>query len=227
MRPRRYSLNIKGIPYRTVWVEFPDIEPLCKKIGAPASMKRRDGTPLYTLPVIFDPNTGATVAESGAIALYLDKAYPGTVALVPRGTEALHAAFQQAAWTVLGTTDMAAITVPRAMEVVRERSAAFYRETREKWWGKIEEMAPPGSAKRKRHWEAVGDAYHKIAGWLDAGAGEGEQRLFFLGEGREKVCFADLFVAGFLKWVLYGEDSEEWQDVLRWDGGRWGRFVDG
>lgn len=20
--------------------------------------------------------------------------------------------------------------------------------------------------------------------------------------------------------------SEEWQDVLRWDGGRWGRFVD-
>ena len=34
---RRFCLNIKNIPYKTVWVEFPDIENLCKKIGAEAT----------------------------------------------------------------------------------------------------------------------------------------------------------------------------------------------
>ncbi|TBU52346.1 hypothetical protein BD310DRAFT_998700 [Dichomitus squalens] len=58
----RFSLDIKGIPYKTVWVESPDIEPLCKKIGATAAEERRDGTPLYTLPFIHDPNTGAIVS---------------------------------------------------------------------------------------------------------------------------------------------------------------------
>ncbi|KAJ8699426.1 hypothetical protein PTI98_002541 [Pleurotus ostreatus] len=45
----RYALNIKGIPYQTVWVEYPDIEAVCKKIGASPTGEE---APHYTLPVI-------------------------------------------------------------------------------------------------------------------------------------------------------------------------------
>ena len=70
----RYVLNIKRIPYKTVWVEYPDIKPLCLKIGASPAESLPDGSPLYTLPVIYDPNTQTPVSDSAAIARYLDKA---------------------------------------------------------------------------------------------------------------------------------------------------------
>ena len=35
--PDRYCLNIKGIPYKTVWVEYPDIEGVLKKLGGGSS----------------------------------------------------------------------------------------------------------------------------------------------------------------------------------------------
>ena len=50
-------MNIKGLPYRTVWVEYPDIVAVLEKIGAPPAGKAPDGSPKYTLPAIYDPNT--------------------------------------------------------------------------------------------------------------------------------------------------------------------------
>jgi hypothetical protein len=77
----RYSLNYKGLSYRTEWIEFPDIEAHCKAIGASATSTNIDGSPFYTLPVIKDLSTGAVVSESAAIAKYLDDTYPSTPAL--------------------------------------------------------------------------------------------------------------------------------------------------
>ncbi|KAI0258200.1 hypothetical protein BC834DRAFT_912736 [Gloeopeniophorella convolvens] len=31
----RFALNYKGVPYKTGWIEFPDIAPLAQRIGAP------------------------------------------------------------------------------------------------------------------------------------------------------------------------------------------------
>ncbi|KAF9063082.1 hypothetical protein BDP27DRAFT_1335618 [Rhodocollybia butyracea] len=61
----RYSLNFKNVPYKTIWIEYPDIEPTMKKLGAQPTGLRQDGSPLYTLP------------------------------LIPRGTHALQAAFRR------------------------------------------------------------------------------------------------------------------------------------
>ncbi|TBU21116.1 hypothetical protein BD311DRAFT_812651 [Dichomitus squalens] len=65
---------LRGFPYKTVWVEYLDIELLCKKIGATAAEARRDST----LPVIHEPDAGAMVSHLTAIARYLDKTYPDT-----------------------------------------------------------------------------------------------------------------------------------------------------
>ena len=41
--------------------------------------------------------------------------------------------------------------------------------------------------------------------------------------GSDDLILADLHITGWLGWVrtLWGEDSEQWQKVLAWNGGRW------
>jgi Glutathione S-transferase, N-terminal domain len=92
----RYSLNYKKLPFRTEWVEYPDIASLYKKNGIPL-VKTRQGKSVTTLPLIKDDTSGTPVfvAESFEIAKYLDKTYPDpTSRLVP---EEANAAEKQAA----------------------------------------------------------------------------------------------------------------------------------
>ncbi|KAF8515792.1 hypothetical protein BU17DRAFT_93208 [Hysterangium stoloniferum] len=77
----RLVLNYKQIPYKTVWVSFPDIEDTLKNIGGkPTGFKPNKGgnAPLYTLPAILDESgdTPVVIADSLAIAEYLDAKYP-------------------------------------------------------------------------------------------------------------------------------------------------------
>ena len=65
----RFVLNYKGIPYRTVWVEYPDIARTCQELGVDPTSTKADGSPQYTLPMIYDPSTKIALAESAAIAL--------------------------------------------------------------------------------------------------------------------------------------------------------------
>ncbi|TBU40735.1 hypothetical protein BD309DRAFT_869686 [Dichomitus squalens] len=218
----RFSLNIKGLPYKTVWVEYPDIEPLCKTIGATAAEKRRDGTPLYTLPVIHDPNTGAVLSDSAAIARYLDKTYPDTPTLIPPHLDALTAAFEDAFWSVF-EPGYGYIICAAMYDVLREGSRPFFRQTRDKVLGKPGEIEP-GSEKRAQHWEKNRVGIHNIAKWLEM---DGKDKLFFAGNDAG-ITYADITVAGFFMWFkkCCGEDSQEWADIRAWDGGRWKRFME-
>ncbi|ETW81324.1 hypothetical protein HETIRDRAFT_426785 [Heterobasidion irregulare TC 32-1] len=67
----RFALNMKALPYKTVWVEYPDIAGIREKLGAGPSGTRAD-EPLYTMPVIQDLATGAVVVDSFKIVQYLD-----------------------------------------------------------------------------------------------------------------------------------------------------------
>ena len=94
----RFILNYKRLRYRTIWVEFPDVEPTLRALGAPPSARRPDGRSVYTLPVIVDP----TPAQAGAspvilsnattIAEYLETRYPAR-AVFPEGSRALQTLF--------------------------------------------------------------------------------------------------------------------------------------
>ena len=220
-----YTLNIKGISYKTVWVEFPDVEALCKKIGAAPTGTRRDGSPLYTLPAIHDPNTGKVVADSAAIVRYLDKTYPnkGPI-LVPPGTDALHSAFHDAFMnaTFGGKAHLAALAVPPASQILNPRSLEYIVREREPVLGKLDTLAPYGSEKRAEHWKELQKTMSKFASWL--GSEDGEERLLFM--GGSEICFADVTVAGTLKLIQTVLPAEEWKDLMTWDGGRWARFMD-
>lgn len=214
----RYSLNYKGIPYKTEWVEYPDIEDLCKKIGAPAIDKKADGRPHYTLPVIFDPSTGLAITDSFLIAQYLDKQYPDTPKLLPQGTEVLQHAFFAAM-----RPNMDAIwqfSLPKTNSLLNSKSEVYFRRTREKMFGKaLEDLFPEGEG-REVQWARLRDGYGVIDGWFRY-ATEGP---YVMGK---TVTFTDFVLAGYLVWMrtIFGEDSPEWTDIASWHGGRWGALV--
>ena len=218
----RFCLNIKGIPYRTVWVEYPDIVALSKQIGVGPTSTDPDGSPHYTLPAIYDPNTRTAVAESFAIARYLDRTFPSSgPTLIPKETDALHMAFVQAFRDAF-MNDAVQLVFLATCAQLNSRSEAYFRRTREAWLkAKLEDFAPAGSEKRATHWEGVQKGLHTVKEWLEA---DGTEKLHFMGD---KFSYADVFAASHLLWMklVLGPESEEWMDIMKWDGGFWARFM--
>ncbi|KAI0673789.1 hypothetical protein C8Q78DRAFT_968752 [Trametes maxima] len=219
----RFALNVKGLPYKTVWVEYPDIARTCQELGVGPTGKWPDtGLPMYTLPVIYDPSTKTAVAESLAIARYLDATYPDTPRLIPEGTEA----FQEATLFALGNSmgPIARLIMPSAYTRLNEASKAYFKDRRQAvlGGGDLEEWSPPGSAVRRQQWKEVEAAFGVIATWLDAG---GKGNKFFMGD---KITFADMMLAGRIFWMkrVLGDESEEWKKVETWHGGRWARLIE-
>ncbi|KAF9074565.1 hypothetical protein BDP27DRAFT_1287345 [Rhodocollybia butyracea] len=218
----RYCLNYKGLPYRTEWIHYPDIKPLCLKIGAAPTDFEDDGvTPLYTLPVIYDPTTKRTISESFDIAIYLDITYPNTPRVLPEGTHGLQNGFSK---LVMART-------PRSpwvrLEVVEKlppgKSQDYFRRTREATYGtKFEEWGPRGRENVKAWAEfqkglfLLSDHYTK--------AKEETGGNFLCGDS---PTFADFALASILQWCKagYGSESEEWKDIVTWQKGKWGDFV--
>ena len=214
----RYALNYKGIPIKTEWVELPDFEALYQNLGLVATSQKSDGTPRYTLPVIYDPNTSQTISESMAIARYLDKTYPDTPLLFPRGTHAFHAVFaEKGDWLYHSLFNVVCYATWSRMN---ERSQVVYRATREAVFGrKLEEVLT------HKDWEEAEKAFDVVDQWLRANLQEGEGRdELVMGD---TICFADIVIASALVWlkVTLGSDSKGWARIMSWNEGKWGRIV--
>ncbi|KAI0335813.1 hypothetical protein GY45DRAFT_1316546 [Cubamyces sp. BRFM 1775] len=216
----RYCLNFKGLPYKTIWVEYPDIEAVMRKVGILPVETKEDGSPYYTLPAIYDPKTKTGLAESAAIARYLDKTYPDTPRLIPEETDALHAAFNKAFLTTF-SPHLRKLTIPLVAKHLPPRSEVYFRKTREADWGvaHLDDIAPPGP-KRDEAWAGVKKGLGVIAGWLEA---DGTDKLFFT--GKDKIVYADITLAAYLIWARITLDQSYWTDLVTWHGGRWGRFM--
>lgn len=176
---------------------------------------------MYTVPAIVDPKTGAALAESATIARYLDATYPDTPRAFPEGTDAFHAALEDALMPTV-FQHIIPLIMPLIPNLLSPENAQYYRAARASQLGaKLDELSPPGSEVRKQQWAAFEAGMSKVAKWLDAGGKEGR---FFMGE---RISFADFVLgAGLLcmKKAL-GEDNEEWKAVAGWHGGRWARYV--
>jgi len=219
VRSNRYHsravLNYKGIPYRTEWVEYPDIAPLSKKLGINPTSQNEDGSPAYTLPAIHDPSTGTYIADSIVIAEYLEKTYPDTPSVFPNGTIGLQKAFGpsffkaiNAAWPFI---------LPYVSSKLNPRSDEYFRRTREIAYGKkLEDVVPTGNT-RTEEWKKLGKGLETIQSYLVSTDDKGP---YMLGD---TISWSDLLLFSFLYWfkIIWGEDSAEWKDVASWNGGRW------
>ncbi|KAE9402948.1 hypothetical protein BT96DRAFT_855270 [Gymnopus androsaceus JB14] len=214
----RYSLNYKGLPYKTVLIEYPDVEPTMKKINAPPTAKKADGSPLYTIPAIYDDSTGTAIADSILIAEYLDKTYPSTPRLIPQGTHALQGAFGDFFFSKM--MPLLTLTLPDVpLMLLNPRSAEYFEKARSADFGvpTLEAFRVPPEAKDAA-WDKVKDAL----GTLNALMKDGD--TWVMGDA---PSFADFVMGGLIGTVksLYGKESEEWKRIMSWHGGRWQRLM--
>ncbi|KAF9258305.1 hypothetical protein L218DRAFT_964567 [Marasmius fiardii PR-910] len=218
----RYALNYKSVPYTTIWVEYPEIAPTCKKIGAPPSATRPDGSPYYTVPFIYDPNTGKAISDSVKIIQYLENTYPGSPerSLIPPGTWALQLAFIDAIFSPSVLAPVFQFIIPGTVPVLHGVSAEYYSEARRANFGgrALSEVEPKGD-NRVLEWKKVEKGLGTIDSWIRT-----EEKFI----GGQRILFVDLAVASILRWIreLWGKDSREWKDVSSWNGGRWGNLVE-
>lgn len=213
----RYTLNYKGLAYKTEWVEYPDVEAVCKKLGALATEKKPDGRLHYTLPVIYDPSTKAVVADSAEIAKYLDQTYPNTPRLFPDGTLDYQAVFLDVVRPLI-SMPLLQILLSRICGSLNEPSAVYFRKTREEAFGKtLEEL------NTEEMWQKFEQALERLKGYYDAnGAGKD---LLLMGD---RVSFCDLQIASLFVWakVITGEDSQDWKRIIAFQNGKWVKFME-
>src|SRR6201996_3117345 len=141
----RFVLNYKKIPYKTCWLEFPDIKPTFEKLGIKHTLTDEKGRPYYTVPAITDSATSDTVhvSDTWNIAIYLEKKYPDPP-LFPPSSVGLQKFFKDGASELLAPNGVfVPFIMPGTYDLLNEPSRVFFKETREKWYGKrIEECLP-------------------------------------------------------------------------------------
>ncbi|KAI5995354.1 hypothetical protein EDC04DRAFT_2802275 [Pisolithus marmoratus] len=163
----RFVLGYKGLPFRVEWVEYPDIAPRMKAIGA--RQNKVDGREMYTLPVVSDPNTGALITDSWEIAAYLETTYPEKP-IFPNKSKGLIHALDTAFNNHRGAAS--AFPLLRAGEILNERSTEYFVTTMEAIFKqKISEFSPEGP-KRDEHWVAIERAMGTCKEWYDEEEGK-------------------------------------------------------
>lgn len=225
----RYSLNIKNLPFKTKWVEYPDIESTIKSLGGRPTGKKPDGSDLYTLPVIYDPNTSTLTVDSFDIALYLDKAYPsvgpqlmssGAAGAQPGDLAALNSAFTKAVQDA--TMAKFPLCIPLTGHKLNPPSNAYWWPTRQASFGMPMSDYYPKPEKLPGQWAELENGFSVVAKWY---VGGGEQ-LFVM--GGDTPSWGDVVIASWLYWIrwIYGPESAEWKGVEGWDNGRWKKLLD-
>ncbi|KAF9553231.1 hypothetical protein CPC08DRAFT_754347 [Agrocybe pediades] len=215
----RLCLNFKGIPYRTEWVEFADIQSHFKKLGIQPTRKVGEED-LYTVPAIFNTATGEYVSDTWRIAEYLEKQHPDTPTLFPNDTKGLQAAFTAAHIQTVPT--LVPYMVSQTPARLSQRSAEYFIKSRETEFKlkKFEEFMPTGE-KVDQDWKKIEESFEMLDKWFRE---TDEKGPFMLGN---KISWADVNMVSFLKWMKFvlGEGSKEWGWIKSWNGGRWGNLL--
>ncbi|TRM60994.1 hypothetical protein BD626DRAFT_549430 [Schizophyllum amplum] len=211
----RFILNFKRLRYRTVWVEFPDVERTLRAIGAPPSAVRPDGREVYTLPVIVDPTANPShpvvLSNTNTIAEYLETRYPAR-AVYPEGSRAMQTLFVHYIQEVF-SRPLLPIMIPISHERLPARSQAHFR-------GYAPSGSGSSSASREAAWAAVRTEFDFLAGVLDKNAGDGDA---VVAQGHE-VTYADFALCAVLVWIERVAPHDGWARVRMWNGGRWARL---
>lgn len=212
----RYVLNLKKLPYHTIYVDFEDVDRVIKAAGIPSSRLGSDGNPFHTVPSIVDNTTGQAkaVTDSYAIAEYLDAQYPNTPQAFPNGTQALQAVFYRFINEQIG--DLAAIFLPNVPNLLsKESSLEYYTRTRTAKWGKSLEEAVPKGEELEKIWKRLKALFNDLESWYAKSEG-----AFLVGDD---PSFGDFTLAGFLQAfkMIQGEESEDWKKIGAMNNGRW------
>ncbi|KAJ7123482.1 hypothetical protein C8R44DRAFT_620520 [Mycena epipterygia] len=219
----RFILNYKRLRYRTVWVEFPDVENTLRSIGAPPSSVRADGRPVYTLPVIIDPTRNPQapqiLSNTNNIAEYLEACYPARP-VFPEGSRALQTLFVHYIQEVFAKP-LLPIMVPITHGRLPERTQSHFHGASRAGTPMPSSSHPlPPGPQREHAWQLVKEQFDFLALILDKNVGDGDG---VVAQGHH-VSYADFALCSVLLWIEQMAPHDGWSRVREWNGGRWARL---
>ncbi len=177
-----------------------------------------DGSPLYTIPAIYDSATGVGIAESWRIAEYLDRTYPNTPPLFPNGTHVLQLSFRDLFYTrVLPLFKYTIADVPTNLNPI---SAVHFAEARSAEFGvpSLAHLRPSRPELKAEAWRKVIEGLGAIDSLMK------DDAIWVMGD---RPSFADFIIGSAVGTVktIYGEESLEWRQLTSCHNGRWGRLM--
>ncbi|KAK9368056.1 hypothetical protein V1509DRAFT_94235 [Lipomyces kononenkoae] len=189
----RLMLNYKRIPYRTVFLEFPDIEPKLKALGL---VPGESSGSQYTVPAIQHVPTNQYIMDSPAIAQFLESTYPDPP--VPLTSE-LGREIEAKARRVVGMTFRTSVT-PREVGILSPRSQEYFRRTREASLGhRLEDLLD--ADKEESIWNTLDDSIRTVGELMQTHKADGP---FVLGA---RPSYTDFFIAGSLQSARMVDES--------------------
>ncbi|PQE33487.1 glutathione s-transferase protein [Rutstroemia sp. NJR-2017a WRK4] len=240
----RLTLSFKRVPFKTTWVDIPDIANVRKSLNCPATRKFDDGSDFYTLPMLQDPASGRVVGDSFDIANYLEDTFPdsGGCLFPPDSTrtgldyESPHkdTPFYAPLTTNQGSKNEAyakfnvnvdatfsahvmlvAHYMPFNPNTAEATKALFVKRAHMNSW---DDFSVQGEA-REHLKTKFKEALTSLA------------QLFMVHETGpylegEQANYADLIVGGWLNMFSVTMPAEEWKDFRTWHGGVFARLHD-
>ncbi|KAF2170289.1 hypothetical protein M409DRAFT_64605 [Zasmidium cellare ATCC 36951] len=185
----RLVLNYKDIPYRTHWIEYPDLRPTFQSYGIPPNPNEVNPNAQYSSPAALLPD-GRYIMDSLLIAQEIEKLQPepslGLDTDFPKRTQAIVATIQK---------PLGPIMMPRVPELLlNPRSQKYFYETRAKRWGMpLQDLAKSEQAGEVA-WQGAEEGFSQLRELLKEN-GEGP---FIMGN---EPTFADFILAGFWRFV--------------------------
>ncbi|KAK9708830.1 hypothetical protein K7432_009408 [Basidiobolus ranarum] len=191
----RMTLGYKGIPFEVVPLTLIEVsEKIPKVLKSASNVLGLPSGVVNTVPVIHDPNTDTMVQDSWRIAQYLDETYPKKPILhnQPNIQLLLHDLIRK---------DLLYVAMPLiildAFSKFDQPSAKYFRETREKIFGKsLEEFAVKDAdgqkailSKLRQNLVPFREAIKRSGGYLS---------------DKVNVSHVDFFLAGMMTMVNYG-----------------------
>ncbi|KAI1332465.1 hypothetical protein F5Y16DRAFT_357863 [Xylariaceae sp. FL0255] len=209
----RYALNYKGLDHRTKFVDFPDLQGTRERLGVKTIAKLPDGSPHYTVPVLEDESTGKVLGDSFDTAVYLDKNYPDGPPLFPNNSYGIIKAFNDyVSGTLLHSVARLALDKiplnPETAEGTRAMYAARFGVP------KLQDLFL-SPTERVESLKTLETNFAKLAAYFETTSGP----FMF---GGEFPTYADFIVGGHLMFIQCA--VEEWDQILTWNGGIWGRL---
>ncbi|KAI9732273.1 MAG: hypothetical protein M1818_007592 [Claussenomyces sp. TS43310] len=202
----RLMLNYKHIPYTTIFLEFPDIEPTLKGLGLVPGGSASGDQYKYTVPAIQHVPTNTYMMDSVPIAQFLESTYPDPPVTL---TSELGREIQDKARAVVGTAFRASV-MPREIGILSPRSQEHFRRPREALLGhRLEDLLDPG--KEEQSWSAVGDGIRAVGELMRTHKADGPFVL-----GAQPSC-TDFFITGSLQSARV-VDEGVFQRIVKYPG---------
>ncbi|CAH0024862.1 unnamed protein product [Clonostachys rhizophaga] len=203
----RLMLNYKRIPYRTIFLEFPDIEPTLKELGIACHDSGSGSKHKYTVPAIYHVSTDTYIMDSPAISKFLESTYPSPPVQLTSG---LGREIELKARTTLAPA-FAASVMPREINILSPRSKEYFRRTREAFIGRRLEDLCADSEKEEQAWDAIADDMRAVGELMLTNKAEGP---FVLGA---HPSYTDFFITGSLHSARM-VDEAVFQRIVKFSG---------